>query len=301
MWGLLFRFTGARLESSIPGFLASAGATYHLLAYMERCVEELARDPARYGYDPGSSYTVLAQTWDRALTPARSLAWGRQKLGEGAVRLIPDFYYTTGAGFAHLRQDAAACPPWRERHPALVWRGALNWGGMFSHPAEIPRARLTLLCRDIAGTDVRLTKVGETMTHALPLQELIDYVAAEHLLGDSWPMSRFGDYRHVIDIDGYGNAWGLMEKLILGCCVLKVETPYEQWFYDRLRPWVHYVPIRADLSDLEARVAWCRENPDECEWIAANGRRLADTASDRAELERSCREIMAVARASRSA
>ncbi len=295
----MFRMTGGRMETSIPGFLASAGGTYHLLAYMERCAGELMRDPLRYGYDPRASYTVLVQSWDRALSPARSLAWGRSKLGQPAVRMIPDFYYTHGEGFSRLREEALASPSWKDRDPTVAWRGSLNWGETFSRPDEIPRARLVILAKAMAGTDMRLTKVGETMHHALPFQDLVDYLADEDLGGDSWPMWRFGEHRYVVDIDGYGNAWGLMEKLILGCCVLKVDTPYEQWFYDRMHPWMHYVPVKADLSDLEEKVVWCRENDAQCEWIGANGRRLADSAHFQAELQRSCEQIMITARAAR--
>ena len=181
----------------------------------------------------------------------------------------------------------------------MVWRGALNWGGAFTRPDEIPRARLALLCREASGVDVKLTKVGETMAHNRPFQLLVDYVQEEGLLAESWPMARFGDFKYVVDIDGYGNAWGLMEKLILGCCILKVETPYEQWFYDRLRPWVHYVPVKGDLSDLHERIAWCRENDAQSEWIAANGWRLAQSATFEAELQRSCEAILAAARVDR--
>jgi hypothetical protein len=59
--------------------------------------------------------------------------------------------------------------------------------------------------------------------------------------------------------------------------VLKVASPlgYRQWYYDALTPWVHYVPVRADLSDLHAMISWCRANLDECERIAAQGQAFA--------------------------
>ena len=37
----------------------------------------------------------------------------------------------------------------------------------------------------------------------------------------------------------------------------------------------HWVPIRADLSDLEERIDWCRTHPAECAAIAHRGQRLA--------------------------
>ena len=37
-------------------------------------------------------------------------------------------------------------------------------------------------------------------------------------------------YKHVIDIDGNVNAWGLFTKLLMGCCVLKVGSIWRQWY-----------------------------------------------------------------------
>ena len=34
-----------------------------------------------------------------------------------------------------------------------------------------------------------------------------------------------------------------------------------QWYYDSMRPWVHFVPVRADLSDLEQRFHWAEAHP----------------------------------------
>jgi hypothetical protein len=41
---------------------------------------------------------------------------------------------------------------------------------------------------------------------------------------------------------------------------------------DRLRPWVHYLPVAEDYSDLEDTRAWGAEHTEECRRIAAAGR-----------------------------
>ena len=56
----------------------------------------------------------------------------------------------------------------------------------------------------------------------------------------------------LIDIDGNVNSWGLLWKLLSGCCVLRVTSNRQQWFHRRMTPWTHFVPIKPDLSD-------CRE------------------------------------------
>merc|ERR1712113_80247 len=55
----------------------------------------------------------------------------------------------------------------------------------------------------------------------------------------------------IIDVDGSKNSWsGLWWKLRSSSVVLKVEPQYKQWYYSRMFPWQHYVPITANLSNL---------------------------------------------------
>jgi hypothetical protein len=46
------------------------------------------------------------------------------------------------------------------------------------------------------------------------------------------------------------------------------------WFFG-LRPDVHYIPLRADLADLEERLEWCRDNDRHCKEVAAAARAFA--------------------------
>jgi Glycosyl transferase family 90 len=59
----------------------------------------------------------------------------------------------------------------------------------------------------------------------------------------------------------------------LGAVILKVEPRQVaelMWYFPLLEPYVDHVPIKADLSDLEEKIAWCRANDEECKKIAAN-------------------------------
>ena len=50
-------------------------------------------------------------------------------------------------------------------------------------------------------------------------------------------------------------------KSLLGdSLLLWQESPYREFFYPLLRPMVHYVPLREDLSDLLERISWVRAN-----------------------------------------
>jgi hypothetical protein len=297
IYGVVCRVQAGEVEASVPPHFKVAAATEVAVAYVRELAAEMMRLPHRYGYDPQTAYTVLVQTWDTAVLPTPSLAFGRDVEGHRSVGLIPDAYYVAERGYANLHTLGLRTPAWSRRSATLAWRGSVTGQGPFAAPEDIPRIKLALACRDMAGVDVALIGVHETMGDVLP--GLADFVRREGLLAPRWPKQNFCYYRYALDIDGHANAWGLLEKLILGCCVLKVATSLEQWFYPRMHAWEHYVPVAADLSDLGEALDWCRANEAECEWIADNGRRLAATTRWQAELARSCMEFMKVARANR--
>ena len=65
--------------------------------------------------------------------------------------------------------------------------------------------------------------------------------------------------------------------LFSGRPVLLAERPHEEFFYEHLRPWTHYVPVKRDLSDLKDRVAWTRANAPEARAIADRAKAFAKT------------------------
>ena len=296
IWGVICHVRGGEVEADVPSHFTLSAATEVAVSYVRWIAGELLRLPHRYGYNPASRYTVLVQTWDRALSSIPSLAFGKAVEGHEKVRLIPDAYYIGTGGYAKIYQYGLRTPTWSRRSGNVAWRGSVTGQGPVASPTDLPRVGLALACRARPGTDVALIGVHETMRDLKPMLE--GYLQRESLLGARWPIQNFAYYKFVFDIDGHANAWGLLEKLILGCCVLKVDSPFQQWFYPQLRAWEHYIPIAADLSNLAEALQWCRENDDHCKWIAANGARLAATLRLQAELPRSCHEFMNVAQAS---
>lgn len=44
------------------------------------------------------------------------------------------------------------------------------------------------------------------------------------------------------------------------------------WYFDLLKPYHDHVPVKADLSDLEEKIRWCREHDDDCRKIGENAK-----------------------------
>lgn len=77
-------------------------------------------------------------------------------------------------------------------------------------------------------------------------------------------------YKYIVHVDGHVSAFRLATMMSLNCCLLIVESKWKLWYSDLLIPYEHYVPVKADLSDLYEQITWCKENDDSCEYIANN-------------------------------
>lgn len=77
-------------------------------------------------------------------------------------------------------------------------------------------------------------------------------------------------YKYIIHIQGHVSAFRLSQELKMGSVILYVENPWKIWYTDILEPYVHYVPVKSDLSDLIKQIKWCRNNDEKCREIANN-------------------------------
>ena len=57
--------------------------------------------------------------------------------------------------------------------------------------------------------------------------------------------------------------------------VFIADSPFKEFFYPMLEPYVHYVPVGRALEDLVERVQWANAHPAEVAAIAARGQAFA--------------------------
>jgi hypothetical protein len=78
------------------------------------------------------------------------------------------------------------------------------------------------------------------------------------------------EYKYIIHIDGHVSAFRLSYQLGMNSLVLLVESDWKIWYKDLLKPYVHYIPIKRDLSDIYRQIKWCKDNDLKCEEIVKN-------------------------------
>lgn len=161
-------------------------------------------------------------------------------------------------------QEYAAQYPWDQKKPQIVWRGSLT-GKMPQGNVTARHARWQMLQRlhdlkqqhdSSSSSSPFLFDVGATRLPKLH-KNYAPYLGEVGGIGEPIQMEDFQKYRGIIDLDG--NSWSSRfgELLCYNSVILKVQPQWVDYFYypiddvqDRLQPWVHYIPIQADLSDL---------------------------------------------------
>ena len=214
--------------------------------------------------------------------------------------LIPDrvFFHLDGYRDTarQYRQDDV---PWDERQPIALWRGSttgipedrtVGW-------RSLPRIRLCQIARSPSSR--AMIDAGITAITQIADPGAADELREAGLMAPHLAAGQFNRYKYQIDIDGNTNSWpGLFYKLLTGSPVLKIASPqgYRQWYYDQLRPWINFVPVTSDMSDLVETLDWLRAHDDAARRIGERGRALADSLDFEGELRRAGRVITAAIR-----
>ena len=79
----------------------------------------------------------------------------------------------------------------------------------------------------------------------------------------------------MIIIDGWVSSWLRPSLILLSDSVpIVIESEYTPLYMEFWQPWVHYVPVQSDLSNLIENIEWLKNNDSEAKKIAQNGKIL---------------------------
>jgi hypothetical protein len=226
-----------------------------------------------YGEFPAGGFLIVVSDGVH-LTPSAPVFGFSKKRSDEKTLLLPDPFYLSTRGYeASLPLIESGRVPWSERASSCFWRGSSTGRSLGPEDwRDNQRIALCLLAKEINDPTFLDAKITDVVQCTSP--EVGEIVRAAGLTGERVPVSTFLNYRYLIDIDGNSTAWGLFEKLYMGCVVLKVEGTWTQWFYPKLHPWKHYIPVTADLSDLIEKITWAREHDGECQEMISNCKQL---------------------------
>jgi hypothetical protein len=125
----------------------------------------------------------------------------------------------------------------------------------------------------IVGWNLRDKKVADSPMTFLRSNEFGFTAGKQHFT----PIYEQSKYKYLVYVDGHCAAcrYGFMMRL--GSVILKVDPRQvadRMWYFPLLQPYVDHVPVKADLSDLEEKIRWCRDNDDKCRVIGENAKKF---------------------------
>ncbi|XP_040190085.1 protein O-glucosyltransferase 1 [Rana temporaria] len=81
-------------------------------------------------------------------------------------------------------------------------------------------------------------------------------------------------FKYLFNFRGVAASFRLKHLFLCGSLVFHVGDAWQEFFYHRLEPWVHYIPVSQDLTELRELLQFVKENDDEAKKIAERGERF---------------------------
>ena len=167
---------------------------------------------------------------------------------------------------------------WDKKIPTAVFRGAST--GCGTTLETNPRLKLAKMSemKEIDPSDGALfLDAGITKWNTRPRKEFgkeflttIEFNKLGLKLVPFMTPEEQSNYKYIINVDGHVSAYRLSLEMRMGSVILLVDSPYKMWYHSYLQPYVNYIPVKRDLSNLIDQIKWCKEHDIECLEIVAN-------------------------------
>ncbi len=198
--------------------------------------------------------------------------------------LMPDF-----EALSHQKSLLKHCSqyakdyPWQKKRDVVFWRGSTT-GGIYGMDNYLQFPRVKLVALSSAHPD--WLDAGFTNLCQAP-PEVLQYVLEKtRPLCPHLSMKDHFAYKYLIDIDGNSCTYSRCRWILLSnSTLLKPASPNIQWYYKALIPYVHYVPLKEDLSDLSIIYSWLKNHESKARAIAEQGRKLGESLFSKEGIE----------------
>lgn len=102
---------------------------------------------------------------------------------------------------------------------------------------------------------------------------------------DPLPVREHLQYKYQILIDGNSCAYSRAYwQMFSNSLIFKQDSPHIQWYYRALIPYVHYILVRSDFSDLLEKIKWAQSHDKEAKRISRNAQKFASKNLQKSEV-----------------
>jgi len=164
---------------------------------------------------------------------------------------------------------------WKEKKPIAIWRGGLSdtgepTDGRFVATYEkTPRYALCKISQEYPD----LVDAGFT---GLDSQEMERVARKIGVWKNSLSKKAHLEAKYLPVLDGHMCSYpGFHWRLLSNSACFKQESNQVQWFYAAVKPYVHYIPVKNDMSDLVEKIQWAQEHDRDVQAIVQNAQAFA--------------------------
>lgn len=198
------------------------------------------------------------------------------RLPEKGRLLIPDAYILNEQFWPPLIKDimeGSLIYPWETKDSKKIfWRGATTGGSYdLQNYHHLPRLTLVMMSRSFPELiDARFMHYDQFREDqsGKDLRMVLDklFINPGHLKEKAHLK-----YKYLISLDGNTAAWIRVPWILLSNSVLiKQETEVMEIFYSGMKPYVHYVPVTHNISDIFEKLNWLKNNDKKAKQISEN-------------------------------
>ena len=171
--------------------------------------------------------------------------------------------------------DTGVLYPWESESNVIIFK-RIDFQAIFNPDIwkSFPRPKLVALSLQYPEL------VDARFAMSLHYQPMIDAARNEGFISDWVSLKDTLAYRYLMDMDGNCCAPCPRTALLLhsNSVMFKQVTANIQWFYTLLKPYVDFIPVKEDLSDILDQIEWAKGHDEECKKISANGQIVAQEA-----------------------
>lgn len=159
---------------------------------------------------------------------------------------------------------------WNEKLPQAVFRGSSTGVGTTNATNQRLNAfSIGQLYTD--KLDIGITKWNLRIRKHVSSKFVTTIERHSYPLSEPLTLQQQSDkYKYILTLEGHVAAYRLSYELSSGSVVLLARSNWQMWYYKFLIPYVHFIPVKQDLSNLLDIIDWCRANDDKCQTIADN-------------------------------
>lgn len=190
--------------------------------------------------------------------------------------LIPD-NFIANRGWKGLTKniiEANIDSPWEDKIEKIFWRGSTSNGTYsINNFNKLPRLTLSMLSKlypDLI--DAKFSKITQQFPKNSDGKKMKQTLRA--IWNESPQEVKEVDhlkYKYLISIDGNTCAWSRVPWIMLSnSALLKQETDNMEWFYPAMVPYIHYVPINTELTNIFSQLEWIKTHDEELKQISKN-------------------------------